>query len=274
MSKRLGGGGSGHRYIIVTDLDGTLLDDTYSYGPLAPLIGRLRRMGIPVIFCSSKTRLEQEYYRRLLGIRDPFIVENGAAIYLPEEAGPWGEGLKRRNGYYVLELGIPVDKLKEALAPVMDRLRNYVEWVHEMTPEKIVKLTGLPPEQVPLMLSREYSLALRPLKNPEAVRRLIESVGLRCLMGSRLCLVCGQHDKGVAVRRLRELYEARMENPVLVGIGDSTNDIEMLRTVDIPVLLGGSQELRRAVGREDLVAIEEKGPKGWAQAIKLIIKIP
>ena len=71
--------------IIFTDLDGTLLDDaSKSHTPAVPAIRLVEERGIPLIFCSSKTRAEIEYYREKIGNRHPFIVENGGAIFIPE----------------------------------------------------------------------------------------------------------------------------------------------------------------------------------------------
>ena len=36
------------------------------------------------MICSSKTRAEIEYYQEKIGIADPFISENGGAIYIPQ----------------------------------------------------------------------------------------------------------------------------------------------------------------------------------------------
>jgi mannosyl-3-phosphoglycerate phosphatase len=74
------------RLIVFTDLDGTLLDQvTYSYRASLPALRKLQALKMPVILCSSKTRAEIEPLWRELILEDPFIVENGGAIYfLPE----------------------------------------------------------------------------------------------------------------------------------------------------------------------------------------------
>ena len=65
---------------MFTDLDGTLLHPhTYSSDPARPALDTLKRLGIPVVFCTSKTRPEVELWRQRLGVTDPFIVENGGA---------------------------------------------------------------------------------------------------------------------------------------------------------------------------------------------------
>jgi len=72
------------KIIIFTDIDGTLLDKEYSFQDVQPIIKKLQSVNIPIILCSSKTRSEIEYYRSKLDIKEPFISENGAAIFIPK----------------------------------------------------------------------------------------------------------------------------------------------------------------------------------------------
>ena len=68
--------------IIITDLDGTLLDqETYGYEASRPAIQKVQSLQIPLIPCSSKTRGEIVALREELELEDPFISENGGAIY-------------------------------------------------------------------------------------------------------------------------------------------------------------------------------------------------
>ena len=70
-------------FVLFTDLDGTLLDERYRAGAAAPALARLRSVSVPVVFCSSKTRAEQEPLRRRHRVGGPFIVENGSAVLIP-----------------------------------------------------------------------------------------------------------------------------------------------------------------------------------------------
>jgi hypothetical protein len=47
---------------------------------LLELQGRL----VPVILVSNKTRVEIEFCRKRMELTDPFIVENGGAIFIPK----------------------------------------------------------------------------------------------------------------------------------------------------------------------------------------------
>jgi len=72
--------------IIFTDLDGTLLDsDTYSYEKAKIALQLLKKRRIPLIFCTSKTRAEIEFWRDEVGNYDPFISENGGGIFIPKD---------------------------------------------------------------------------------------------------------------------------------------------------------------------------------------------
>jgi len=112
--------------VLFTDLDGTLLDaDTYRYDAARPALERLREHAIPLIICTSKTRAEVEPLRRKLENQDPFIVENGGALYIPDGyfKAPL-PGSSRRDGYQVIEMGLPYPRLREGLRPSKDKLAH------------------------------------------------------------------------------------------------------------------------------------------------------
>ena len=76
--------------IVFTDLDGTLLDDAnYSWEAARPALEELKRRGIPCVLVTSKTRAEVEFWRNRLGNTDPFVVENGAAVFIPKDIFPF-----------------------------------------------------------------------------------------------------------------------------------------------------------------------------------------
>jgi mannosyl-3-phosphoglycerate phosphatase len=75
--------------VIFDDLDGTFLDENYSYQDTQPIVNQLSALGGSIVFCSSKTRSEIEFYRKATGINEPFIAENGAAIFIPKSYFPF-----------------------------------------------------------------------------------------------------------------------------------------------------------------------------------------
>ena len=71
------------KYIIITDLDGTLLDhNTYKFDEAMRALQLIKEQQIPIILSSSKTKVEMIGYQKTMGIDEfPFVVENGSAIY-------------------------------------------------------------------------------------------------------------------------------------------------------------------------------------------------
>ena len=72
--------------IIFTDLDGTLLDHTnYGFEAALPMLDFIKTNDIPLIIVTSKTKNEVIRIQELLGFKAPFIIENGAGIFIPFE---------------------------------------------------------------------------------------------------------------------------------------------------------------------------------------------
>ena len=70
--------------IVFTDLDGTLLShDTYSFKPALVALKLIRSRGIPLVLCSSKTRVDIACWRRRLENHHPFTPENGGPSFTP-----------------------------------------------------------------------------------------------------------------------------------------------------------------------------------------------
>lgn len=262
--------------IIFTDLDGTLLDvRTHSYDKALPSIRSLHRKEIPIVFCSSKTRTEQEWYQQKLGIHDPFIVENGGAILIPGGYFPFGFDYDKAEGKYrIIELGIPYEKVRQ----VLERIRAEVEvsftGFGDMSVEEVAALTGLDPEAARRAKEREYTETLKLEGTPENIERMVGAIrqaGLNSTHGSMYFSVMGPNDKGRATTILADLFRRKFGQIKTLGLGDSLNDLPMLLTVDIPVLVQKPGGIWEEMNIPRLRRVEGIGPEGWARAIKELI---
>ena len=90
--------------LIFTDLDGSLLDhDSYSFEPAKRLLKNLESANIPVIPITSKTFAEVAVLRTILNNRHPFVVENGAAIAIPNKYfSSMPEDCYEKSGFWVI----------------------------------------------------------------------------------------------------------------------------------------------------------------------------
>ena len=263
--------------VIFTDLDGTLLDpETYSYDRALPCIEHLRNQEIPIIFCSAKTRAEQEVYRKELQIKDPFIVENGGAIFISQGYFSFDfEYHKAKDGYQVIEFGIPYHRIREILAQIRDDTGVNFKGFGDMNAEEVASLTGLDLEAAQRAKAREYDETLNLEGAPDETNKVLNTVknkGLNYTCGGRYYDVTGPNDKGRATRMLIDLFNRKSGRIRTIAIGDSPNDLPMLSVVDIPVLVqkpGGTWE---EIDIPHLHRAEGIGPEGWARAVMEIIE--
>jgi mannosyl-3-phosphoglycerate phosphatase len=269
------------RLVVFTDLDGTLLaHDDYGWAGAAPAIRALRERYIPLVFTTSKTRPESEAWRARIGNDDPFIVENGGALYVPRGALPTSPaGAISMDGYWRVEMGVPYATLRTALHGLGAGLGVALRGFGDMTADEIAGRTGLDPGQAALAAAREYDepfVPVRPLGEDEE-RRLAEEagrLGLRITRGGRFHHLLGPSNKAEAARRLLDAYG---EDVVSVAVGDSANDLELLAAADHPIVVARpdgthSPELRWGVPRA--VFTRGIGPAGFTEGVLAFLEGP
>jgi mannosyl-3-phosphoglycerate phosphatase len=264
------------RLVVFTDLDGTLLDhDTYKWAAAAPALRRLRGRGIPVVLCTSKTRAEVLSLRTELGLRDPFVGENGGAIYIPRNYFPFALPTARVDaGFQVLELGQRYQKLVRALDEAAKTSGVQVQGFSHMSEKEVAEACGLSRSAARLARRREYdepfTLEKGTPKQKERFFRWLQQRGLRWREGGRFYHLMGDNDKGVAVRRLIDLYRQQYDEIHTVGLGDSPNDGDFLAVVDSPVQVArpdGSHDWGLRTSVPGVRLAQGSGPVGWNQAM-------
>ena len=270
-------------FVVFTDLDGCLLDSvTYTYEPAAPALEALRAQGIPLVLVSSKTRAEIEPLRKQLDHHDPFIVENGAAVFVPRGLFDFPlERARARTSYDVIELGLPYGMLRDVLKQIEKTVATPLRGFGDLSIDEIVHVTGLSRQDAFLAKQREYDepyILEGPPALIEEVCRQIVVRGLRWTKGGRLFHLTGDNNKGQAATLLLRCYQRQQrlhgqgERIETVGIGDSINDAPLLAVVDHPILVqkpDGSYDpdihipgMTRAPGI---------GPIGWNHAVQELL---
>lgn len=262
------------RYIIFTDLDGTLIDhDTYSYEPAEPALELLKKHNIPLVFCTSKTRAEIEFYINKLDSPHPFISENGGAIFIPKGYFDvdYDYTMSHEN-YNIIELGTVYPRLRKVLEDIKNSISAEIIGFGDLDDKGVSKDTGLDIESARLAKMREYDEAFKVVGQEEKVADriigLIKSHGLNYTRGGRYWHIMGDNDKGKAVDILSDIYRKQFGNLQTVGLGDSLNDLPMLKSVDIPYLVqkpGGKHD--KSITDSKIIQVEGIGPEGWNQAI-------
>jgi mannosyl-3-phosphoglycerate phosphatase len=262
--------------IVFTDLDGTLLNgETYAYQAALPVLADLTHRGIPVVPVTSKTRQEVAQLRQDLGLHDPFVVENGSAIYIPTErsrfALPPGEDVE---GYRVLQLGCNYVTARAGLKAIAQDLGRPLKGFGDWSIDQVVQLTGLSPSEAKQAKAREFTEPFMTPKNvpTDQLKAAVEALGFRVVIGDRFShLIGAEAGKGNAVHQLVTLYQTK--NPAAapittIGLGNSPNDLDMLENVDYPIVLPGLHGPHPRLADRGWTIAPEPAPEGWAIALQ------
>ena len=254
---------------VVSDVDGTLMDHSYDLSPAKETIKKLKKLSIPVILCTSKTASEVRVIRNELSLTDPYIVENGAAIY--------GESLEKVNGEIIL--GIRYELLEEILKFISKEIDYKLIPLNNLSDQEATHLTGLKGNSLKLMRDRHWSM---PFLNPPSF--LEEKINICCkkfkvdiFKGNRMShLLSIKSNKGKAINALKEY--SNIQNIEIIGLGDSPNDLPLLLNSDIKIVIPGADGpninlLDQLKDVEFTLAAEPNG-YGWKNEInKLINKL-
>jgi len=249
--------------MVVTDLDGTLLDhDDYTWEPAAASVAKLREHGVPLVLASSKTLAEMRRLARELEIHAPMIVENGAAV-------AWPEG----QGYRVETLG----RARKELIEVIHQLRADHGWnfsgFADWSASDLAEDCGLSLEQAALALDRHGTEPLVWQDTQEAYDQFVaevEAAGLRAVIGGRYTHVMGRFDKADGLKRVAAALGRGSATPRrILAFGDSPNDEAMLCAADVAVQIRSSNSADMNVQAPVLLQPTQPGPYGWAEAFEL-----
>jgi mannosyl-3-phosphoglycerate phosphatase len=269
--------------VVFTDLDGTLLDHhDYSFDKALPAIQLLNKMNVPIIPVTSKTRAELEPLREQLALSTPFIVENGAAVFIPktflgsndmselEEVGDyWVKSFSPNSLYW---------------SSVMDELSEHFEHCFQsfsqMSVDNVVELTGLNHLQASQASKREFSDPIYWFGNEAQYEELTDyckNLGIDVVRGGRFVHLLKGADKGKAVTWFQEFLKALNDtNYLTVALGDGENDLAMLQRVDIAVQIRSPNHsfpvFALDSSRQKLIQTKEEGPAGWNDSIHSIFK--
>lgn len=255
------------RRVVVTDLDGCLLDAaTYSWEAARPSLEALRARGIPLVLCSSKTRSEMAPLHAELGLDAPYVFENGGGIVIPPGA-PWSRLVRRGARPLLVRLGVPLLDLARALVEIGRDAGVRLRGFSRLSTREVSDLTGLPEAKAALARQREHGEPfVLESGDEDALRRAAERRGLRITRGGRFHHLTGPHDKGKAVRQVLKLLAPDRT----IGLGDAENDLSLLRAVDLPILVprpDGGVDPALATALPEAARAPAPGPGGWNEAV-------
>lgn len=250
-------------YLIFTDLDGTLLDhNTYSTDEAKEMLEYLKLNNIPLIIVTSKTKQEILKLRKELEIDYPFIVENGAGIFLPGD-----------KDFEQINMG---KTYSETLSFLNQHREDFnIKSFFDMSDKLVSSLTGLDIESSILAKKRDFCepFIIEDESKIEELKQLSLKEGFDIVKGGRFYhLITQGQDKGQAVLKLQSIYEEKYNKKFkTIALGDGENDKTMLDISDISVLIKKINGTFIDYNKKDLIKTNSIGPAGWNEALKEIL---
>jgi mannosyl-3-phosphoglycerate phosphatase family protein len=267
--------------VVFTDIDGTLTDIiTGQYELSKGLVQELKQNNIPVVFCSAKTLAEQEKIRQDMGLRQPFIIENGGAVIIPEDYFSHSSLLlvkkyKKIGNYIIIELGKPAPLIRKKLKIIRKKSKIEFTGVADLSIKGLSSVTGLGPTYARRMADRKFGETILQINHKDlpTFTRRARDIGLKVIHGGRFLDITTGNDKGKAVKILLQLFRKEYgQNVTFFGIGDSLNDAPMLRYMDVPMLVQRPDKSWSELQIKNIINLPGIGPKGWKNALDIVLK--
>ena len=121
-------------------------------------------------------------------------------------------------------------------------------------------------------MKRSFSLPFAfsgPESDVQKLKDFSENAGLAVQQGGRVYNLSGCHDKADYLPEIRKWVTKSKTAPVLIVLGDSKNDIKMLKQADISCVIPNEngQFLRIGNGNYPTVVAPRAAPLGWLDAV-------
>jgi len=261
--------------LIFTDLDGTFLNhNDYSFNNAKPALKKILSENIPLVSTTSKTKIEIETLQKRVGIKEPFIVENGAAIYIPKNYQNLNfPFLKEFENYYIYELGLRYEQ-------ILNFYKKYkidfgMFGFSDMSLEQIMKYTSLDIEDARLSKQREFSepFLLEDESKLKNLQNLAHTYNMKITKGGRFYHLIGKtQDKGLAVKKAKDIFKTIFKDEIFsIALGDGENDIPMLQNVDIPIIIKNHLNEYLECDINNIKKSTFQGSKGWNEMILKVL---
>ena len=257
-------------FIFISDLDGTLLGQhDFDFGLIKSDIINLLDYGHLLVLASSKTKVEIEGFCDKLGRSVPFIYENGAGV---ENFGLINGCEAPLNSHQN-----PKAIRTDALLSVWERyisldLKSLCHFVKDMDRRAQQACLGLGATALERAMKRSFSLPFTfsgTESDVQKLKYLTAKAGLSVQQGGRVYNLSGCHDKADYLPEVRKWATKAKATPVLIALGDSMNDIKMLRQADVSCVIPNENGycLSLGDGAYPTIIAPRAAPLGWLDAV-------
>ena len=263
------------RYLIFTDLDGTLLDhENYSFGTNKKMISTIINNKNEIIFNTSKTFSEcKKLLKELKLLNMPFSTENGAVIYFPKTRFNKIKNSSSFEGYWRIRIAKLTSKNWHQFLQLKQKKYNFLI-AQDLSPKILKKYTNL--NNTNMMLDREASQIIlwedKLTKLKQFKKDLKSEKDGVLIIGSRFMQISSICNKRIAKKLISHAYDIQFHDKYsinTIALGDSKNDIEMLNSCKYSCLIKNSSDAypKLRPNKKNVFKSSKLAPDGWSEVL-------
>jgi len=263
-------------WLIVTDLDGTLLDDDYPVVDAGAAIDNLAASHRDAIIALASSKTPAEMIELVSHCHsDPVLIfENGTGL-------AWRESVlcrpgSQRHGDYELEcFGLPYAELVTYLRAIRFDHGYPFRGFSDMTPDEVASLTGLSygaAERARQRMGSEPLLWQGSEAELGMFRSELAEEKLDLVSGGRFLHVGTHINKGRALARLWRLLRFQFGiHAVTVACGDAPNDLPMMERADHAIVFPARDGGYLTPDNPNTYRAPVAGPAAWLEAVSGVL---
>ena len=264
--------------LIFTDIDGTFINnDTFDEGLNTKTISELIQAQHSVVFNTSKTFDEVDYFQKKIKTSLSFICETGGGIYIANDNLKTTES--SRAAYQILYESRKITEYKDQIqSEIYKNFRDDLTFFDDLSVEEQSSLSGLSGHDLALASRRDFSILIKwksTKSKYEEFKLFLKKFKLNLITGGRFSHICSEHDKGKATKLFIDKTKkfSKKSNIVTVAIGDSKNDFEMLNVVDFPCIVKSpnNHSLKDSLDSKNITFSDHQAPTGWIECIEKVV---
>lgn len=263
-------------WLIVTDLDGTLLDDGYPSVDAGAAIDTIAASHDDawIALASSKTPAEMIELVSHCRTEPILIFENGSGMAW-REAVLCRPGSSRLGDYELETFGLPYADVVGTLRALRKASGYPFRGFSDMTPDEVAERTGLAPADAERARERVGS---EPIvwdgseAALDAFRADLAEQGLNMVLGGRFHHVGSHLSKGRALAKLWRLLRFQFGvHAQTVACGDAPNDLEMMERADHAIVFPTREGGYLHPENPNTYRAPIAGPAAWLEAVSGVL---
>jgi mannosyl-3-phosphoglycerate phosphatase family protein len=252
------------KWLLFTDLDGTLLDRRYDLKGAADAMDSLHQHGCLCVPASSKTHLEMVELSTFRKFPSPYIFENGGGLSWPSAREP--------------EL---IGRSAEEISGLLDHIRDEhlfkFRLFRDISVVEIAGRTGLTEASARRAKARQASMPLiwtDTRESLERFREILGFIGLQVVSGGLFQTVLDKRcSKAAAMLSIAEEFNRGECRPGLVACGDAENDLEMMAIAGTAILFPNKAGQYVSFDHPRLHFAPSAGHEQWLQSLQHVLAL-